>query len=85
MTPIKLSALALALLAVRLELLGVRLEELARLLQIRARDGLEGQRRHVVRLALAHQRVVLEQVLPLRLVAVRLAAQHAPGFASVCF
>ena len=60
----------------RLELLVIQLEKLLRLSRVAARDVVEGRCRDVVGLALADKRVVLEEVLVLRGVALRLLLQQ---------
>jgi hypothetical protein len=66
----------------RLEFLRIRLEELDRLLRMHARDVMEGGRRDVVGLAVAHEGVVVEEVLQLGGVAVGLGAEDFFGFGS---
>lgn len=56
------------------ELLGVDLEELIRFLGMSPGNIMEGGRRDVVGLAFSNQRVILDQILQLRVVALRLSA-----------
>ena len=66
----------------RLELRSIHLEEVDRLLGMLARDIMEGAGRDVVRLALAHEGVVFQQVLDLGAIGRGLGVEDAFCFRS---
>ncbi len=65
------------------EAFSIYLEELGWLGWVVAGDVMKGQGGDVVGLALANQRVILEQILLLRLITLGLSMEHSLSFASV--
>lgn len=66
-----------------MEFLGVSLEEIRGFHRFGARNGLESESRNVIGLAFLHQRIIFEQILLLRVIALGLVLEHSFGFTSV--